>query len=822
MKIINKQFLDFFKTSKKPLLIFVGCSHLRGPDTNKKIGIDETAYKKSFPYYLAQKFPDYNFIVYAFNGYGNSTLGNFVNILSYMNVVGNIFLFPTNLFRTNIDLISAELTDKIRPIEGSIKFPIDVILQRFFGNICHEYDNITFFDSRNHREFECGPPVLILKTVNDGSGDTTGRSSKLDGHIWIDKKIKGIDTDNLAKAIQLTKSNKTNHLDEMTFWVQLKNWYKHFSHFRVISWPPEPEWLYGVNIEKFMIGGLLDKINKTLLHRYHKEGKSLDTFKSKLGVSLFPWHGHHGHFEPEAQQLIADTIEPLLFSSDYRKVIKQNKKDKFKFDPNIMGKTFCIAPFTHTVIDTEGKYSVCCNSNSVFPEYNHRTHSMSDVFYSPEYSKIRNQMINGAKPVICNVCWEKEELGLESSRQRYNDKYKDLISTELIHTQVLKWIDIKFDNKCNFGCRICHPSDSSLVWQSAYELRNNKHIPRNYKLKEDPTMLSDNHELFVDKVSGVIANKKSLLPELKKIASTLVIMKFTGGEPTINEDFKMFIDFCIENNYTNKRLFITTNGSTFNDGILEKLMKFTWLDITMSMDGFNDSYSYMRWPYKWESIVKRLNYLMESVLTHKDNVIKFKNKNGILNPHLSKIRFNANINTVVNALNIFCLPKLWWHNLNLARKIFKTKLGDSPFNEQKMFEIIFLLMSTSFQIKLRPENSEYNIKVLSDELLLEAREEYVKIREFEMEEVGWSKSKANDVITIIDKTIGTIRQYEDINCFKESVITLDNLRKQNYRKFLDIRIANYIDSINDDMITNINKIVAIKKVKLQKENYVVD
>ena len=33
--------------------------------------------------------------------------------------------------------------------------------------------------------------------------------------------------------------------------------------------------------------------------------------------------------------------------------------------------------------------------------------------------------------------------------------------------------------------------------------------------------------------------KKSLLPELKKIASTLVIMKFTGGEPTINEDFKI-------------------------------------------------------------------------------------------------------------------------------------------------------------------------------------------------------------------------------------------------------------------------------------------
>ena len=67
MKITNKQFLDFFKTPKKPLLIFVGCSHLRGPDTNK-IGVDETAYKKSFPYYLAQKFPDYNFIVYAFNG----------------------------------------------------------------------------------------------------------------------------------------------------------------------------------------------------------------------------------------------------------------------------------------------------------------------------------------------------------------------------------------------------------------------------------------------------------------------------------------------------------------------------------------------------------------------------------------------------------------------------------------------------------------------------------------------------------------------------------------------------------------------------------
>ena len=800
MKVDRKPFLDLFK-SKKPTLVFVGCSHLRGPDKDT-----EDAFKESFPYYLSQKFPDYNFIVYTFSGYGNSTLGNFVNLLSYMNVVGNIFLFPTGLFRTNIDVVSLQ-KHEISSIDASTIFSIDPIIQRFFGEVCHEYNNITFFDSRNHQDFKHGPPIIIKDKVKDGS-------NKNGGQIWIDNKIEGIDTNNLADAIRLTRFNRTNHLDELTFWSQVKHWNKHISHFRVISWVELPKWLD--NTEKFMIGGLLDRINKTLLKEYYHKGKSLDTFKSILGVTLFPWHGSNGHFEPEAQRLIADIIEPLLFSSDYKKIGEQNKKNKFHFDPNTMGKTFCVAPFTHTVIDTEGKYSVCCNSNSVFSDYNYKTHSMSDVFHSPEYNEIRNQMINGAKPKMCNVCWDKEEQGVESFRQRYNDKYKGLISPNLVHTQVLKWIDIKFDNKCNFGCRICHPTDSSLVWQSAYELRNNKHIPRNYRLKDDPTMLADNNELFVDKTTGVIANKKSLLPELKKLAQGLEIMKFTGGEPTINDDFKMFIDFCINNNYTDKILFITTNGSTFNDGILEKLMKFSWLDVTMSMDGFNDSYSYMRWPYKWENIVKRLTYLMESVFAHKNNIIEFKRNNEILYPYLSKIRFNANINTVVNALNIFCLPKLWWHNLNLARKIFKIRLGDSLFDEPKMLEIIFKLMSTTFQTKLRPENSEYNIKVLSDELLLEAREEYVKIHEYELDKVGWSKSKASDVIAIIDKTIGTIRQHNDIKCFKKSVITLDSKRKQDYKEFLDIHIVNYINSIDDDMITEFNKANVTKKVELQK------
>ena len=58
MKVDRKPFLDLFK-SKKPTLVFVGCSHLRGPDKDT-----EDAFKESFPYYLSQKFPDYNFIVY--------------------------------------------------------------------------------------------------------------------------------------------------------------------------------------------------------------------------------------------------------------------------------------------------------------------------------------------------------------------------------------------------------------------------------------------------------------------------------------------------------------------------------------------------------------------------------------------------------------------------------------------------------------------------------------------------------------------------------------------------------------------------------------
>ena len=43
MKVDRKPFLDLFK-SKKPTLVFVGCSHLRGPDKDTEDAFKEAEY----------------------------------------------------------------------------------------------------------------------------------------------------------------------------------------------------------------------------------------------------------------------------------------------------------------------------------------------------------------------------------------------------------------------------------------------------------------------------------------------------------------------------------------------------------------------------------------------------------------------------------------------------------------------------------------------------------------------------------------------------------------------------------------------------------
>ena len=118
---------------------------------------------------------------------------------------------------------------------------------------------------------------------------------------------------------------------------------------------------------------------------------------------------------------------------------------------NTQSSTFCVMPWIHQNLSLPNNYKPCCNADGEYKNITAQTTSVLDAFHSNEASTLRQQLDNNENPKICNVCWNKESMGVESYRQIYNKQYRSSLSNK----PVLKYIDIEFDNVCNLQCRMC-------------------------------------------------------------------------------------------------------------------------------------------------------------------------------------------------------------------------------------------------------------------------------------------------------------------------------------------------------------------------------
>ena len=93
--------------------------------------------------------------------------------------------------------------------------------------------------------------------------------------------------------------------------------------------------------------------------------------------------------------------------------------------------TFCALPWMHIASSSSGSLKVCCNSihknfilNLDERPYKIYKDDIKEAWHSPVYQKIRNQMLNGERPAMCEQCLREEDFMVESSRQRVNKQWK--------------------------------------------------------------------------------------------------------------------------------------------------------------------------------------------------------------------------------------------------------------------------------------------------------------------------------------------------------------------------------------------------------------
>ena len=203
---------------------------------------------------------------------------------------------------------------------------------------------------------------------------------------------------------------------------------------------------------------------------------------------------------------------------------------------------------------------------------------------------IKRNMLDGQRPTACQKCWNLEDAGFKSDRIIKNetlDFYIDQDLTQLFEEcqqgkNTIVHYKIDTSNTCNSTCITCNSKNSSLWGQ--LEIRNGIKTSKNWSLTLDQVMPDIN---------------------FKKAQS----VGFRGGEPLLSDTNFKILEKLIEHGNTDCFINFTTNGGVKLTQKQKKILsKFTNINMCFSIDGVGPVFEYLRYPLKWELLLKNIDY----------------------------------------------------------------------------------------------------------------------------------------------------------------------------------------------------------------------
>lgn len=240
--------------------------------------------------------------------------------------------------------------------------------------------------------------------------------------------------------------------------------------------------------------------------------------------------------------------------------------------------TMCSVPWVNLEIKSNGDITPCCMTKGIALG-NIKDTTMEQAFRSPAMKQLRSDLLAGNNPIECDGCWKVEKKNLTSIRMHNIKRMKKDLLTKYLDDPKLSTIDIKFNNTCNFKCRICS-ADSS----SAFALEQQK-------FTGSRLIVQNNWGESKDFVDQVIFH----LPAIHNI-------DMYGGEPFLIKKFEKVLQLAVENNYAkNIRLHYNSNGSIWPKHLLPYWPSFKLVDIHFSIDAIGKQFELERGG-KWSDV----------------------------------------------------------------------------------------------------------------------------------------------------------------------------------------------------------------------------
>lgn len=275
-------------------------------------------------------------------------------------------------------------------------------------------------------------------------------------------------------------------------------------------------------------------------------------------------------------------------------------------------KTFCMHPFTGLATREDGAIKVCCRSAPIGYIQNE---TLEQAWNNDAMRKVRKQVLNDQRPDVCIPCFNLEDQGVESLRQRHiRDSFPDarinLYPNALDSLQddfsmpfELPTIEIKINNLCNLKCRMCNPLDSTQWkdWESVEE----------FYTAEDNFLVDAVRKLGLTKAPyvGLFEDTTSFWDNLEKLLPYFRRVEFAGGEPLMDPNHYKILDLLARNG-DNIELKYATNGTVtgIKGGrtIYDYWPKFKRVSVNVSIDGLHSVYEYIRGNGKFSEVEENI------------------------------------------------------------------------------------------------------------------------------------------------------------------------------------------------------------------------
>ena len=275
-----------------------------------------------------------------------------------------------------------------------------------------------------------------------------------------------------------------------------------------------------------------------------------------------------------------------------------------RIKPNEGNKTFCMAPWTHTYLSPQTERRMCCASREPaqsFKQYidtgndakEYKPLTLKEHWNSDHMKSVRLRMMAGEELSECEVC-DHKLLNTDVYRSYWNKLFSDRVdeaytTTDETGATTMQTIsfDYRFNNLCNFKCRMCGDMLSSS-WEA--ETRKNK----TWTKESQPWMASPLREQITHFQDTQVVQEFVDAVETKTIKE----IYWCGGEPLMWDMHWKAMQRIIELGFA-KEVYVRYNTNlsrTSLKGIklFDLLPEFQDWQICSSLDGTGEVGEYIR------------------------------------------------------------------------------------------------------------------------------------------------------------------------------------------------------------------------------------